>query len=190
MFGVNNQILGGGLKMKRKTRIILFLVMLVGVIASNWVISNSSFGQPTLLQYGNKTGMLDFKFYYTQSEASSALLSLGQEGANIYRRILLVDFIFIICIAYVLGEFMRMLIKWLKLPDKYNRLSWLAYIRSGFDAAENILILIVLALLPAGQWLLGITGVVTLLKFVSMAAYLLAILFLLFMKLIKSRKHS
>lgn len=176
--------------MKKKTRIILFVAMLVCVIVSNWLISSSSLGQPTLIQYGDGTGMLDFKYYYTQEEAANALLSLGQEGVNIYTRILLIDFIFIISIAYVLGEFMRMMIKWLKLPKKYNRLSWLAYIRSGFDVIENVLILIALALLPVGQGLLGYAGIVTSLKFISMAAYFVALIFLIFIRFIKGVKHE
>lgn len=153
--------------MKNRNRIILFICALLAVVGSNYVMSNPPIGQTLLVQYGDGTGMLDFLTYYSGVRASLTLSALGAEGTAIYTRLLFIDFIFIIGTAVVFTYLLQALCRWSKVSPKWEKISWLGYIRSGFDAIENCLILLSLHVFNNNSIILGITGIVTLFKWIS-----------------------
>ncbi len=151
---------------------VLFIFTLILVVAANIIMSSSPIGQPLLVQYGDGTGMLDFLTYYSGEQAATALTSLGPEGSYIYTRLLLIDFVFIIGTAIVFSMIMQFLVNWSGLPAGWRKLHWLGYIRSGFDAIENVLLLIGLTVASVNQSILTIAGIMTLLKWIIMYVYI------------------
>ena len=162
--------------MSRTKKRVVFACALFVTIGTNIIMSSSSIGQPLLKQYGDGTGMLDFLSYYSGERAVAALGGLGPEGAWVYTRLLLIDFLFIIGTAIIFSMAMRFLVQWARLPSKWLRLHWLGILRSGFDAVENILLLFGLHAAAGSQTVLGVAGIVTLLKWVSMFALVAAAL--------------
>lgn len=164
--------------MKNRNRKILFICALLTIVSSNYVMSNPPIGQPLLVQYGDGTGMLDFLTYYSGERASLALSTLGTEGTAIYTRLLFIDFIFIIGTAVFFTFLLQALCKWSKVSHKWIKISWLGYIRSGFDAIENCLILLSLHTFNNNPILLKIAGIVTLLKWLSTYLIIIAAILL------------
>lgn len=176
--------------MKKNKRTIIFIFAFLCLVLSNLIMTISPIGQPLLLQYGDGTGMLDFLSYYSGAQAAASLSSLGAEGTRIYARLLLIDFIFIAATGIVFSMILQAIVRWAKISSKWIRLGWLGYIRSGFDALENILLLIAMFFFANNQSLLNIAGFATLLKWVSMYIYISAAFIVAVVGIVNRRRKS
>lgn len=174
--------------MKKKN--ILFIFSVLGMLASNFVMSASKIGQPLLSQYGDGTGMLDFKFFYTKQQAFESIVTMGNEGQHIYVRLLFIDFVFIACTAYFFTTLFSWVCTKFNLSKNFSKLKILGVLRSCFDGMENILLLIFIMLSPSFDWILSIAGIFTFLKWVAMAIYIVALIFAIIIGIFKLFKNK
>ena len=139
-----------------------------------WLMTASPIGQPKLLGYGDESGMLDMRLFYTVPEAKAMLSSLGAEGTRVYTIIELIDYGFIVCLAYVMSRVFQFLTNRLGSPEKLQKLHWFAYGRGIVDILENTSILLAMHVFTGQNWVLGVAGILTLLKWLFLLLYLLA----------------
>lgn len=172
--------------MHQSTKIALFALGALVAIAANVFMMSPQFGQGALKAYGDGAGMLDMRLFYSGAEAAQSLGALGPGGARVYLRILLVDVAFIAGLALA----MHMLVSWLvdamQLPQRFRCVAWLGFARAAFDLVENALI--AAALFGGGNKpeLLGVAGVVTLLKWLCLGLYVLGVAFMLGYRTVKN----
>lgn len=165
------------------------LLALICMLAANVIMLFSPIGQPLLLQYDDGSGMLDLMLHYNGVQASAALASLGVEGSFVYTRLLLIDFVFILSSALFFYRVMQLLLNRLGLSGVWRSLPALGYLRSVFDAAENILILLSMHLLHNGHGILTVASFASALKWLSLLAYLFgALIAMLYAALRRARQ--
>jgi len=168
----------------------LFVTALMGSVVLGWIMTASSIGQPKLMGFGDGTGMLDMRMFYTVPEAKTMLTSLCAEGVGVYTLIECIDYGFILCLAYVMSQVFQFLTNKLGSPEKLRRLHWLSYSRGLFDVVENTAILMSMHLLPAHDLVLGGAMIATMLKWLSLFLYLAAVLFAVMDRICFQRKQQ
>ncbi|HFD6749707.1 TPA: hypothetical protein ACF3QW_001730 [Enterococcus faecium] len=176
-------------KESKQTSSVIFCLLLIITLLIGYIMNFSRIGQPLLSTYGRDVGMLDMKLYYTRIEALKLFDILGAKGIKDYTRILFVDFIFIICLAFVMSFLMKKFLNKMEVPHKLEKIYLLAYIRAFFDLFENILLLISMKHLFLRNLFLSIAGVVTFFKWVTMGLYFLFILLILINKFVTGFKQ-
>ncbi len=119
--------------------------------------------------------MPDMQFDYTSEQLLNVIGSLGYEGRRFYLRFLCVDFAFIISFALAQTEILKIIMGKVLLGSKWRYLSCLSFLRGFFDAAENILIIIILTNYPcelAGT--ARAAGIATSLKFLALGLWVVS----------------
>lgn len=119
--------------------------------------------------------MPDMQFDYKPEELLNIIGSLGYEGRRFYLRFLCVDFAFIISFALAQTEILKIIMGKVLLRSKWRYLICLSFLRGFFDAAENVLIIIILTNYPgelAGT--ARAAGIATSLKFLSLGLWVVS----------------
>jgi len=93
-------------------------------------------------------GTLDMRFGYQTSEVASLFGQLGTAGRRDYTHLLLLDFGFMLVYMLLQSLLITALMRKVQLPARFDRLNLLPFLRSALDAAENLLLLSLLAAFP------------------------------------------
>lgn len=136
---------------------------------------------------------LDMKFYYSPDMAYKIINNLGYQGTKSYIGFLISDFGVIIFLAVTQMLIIACLLKKLAKQEKRVPFYFPPIVRGIFDLFENTLIMIMLLNYPVTfPVAAGAAGVMTLLKWVSMAVTM-AVIIILTVKLVyetvKSKRH-
>lgn len=147
-----------------------------------------------LLLMKSKDGdYLDIRFSYSSNEAYKVISDLGVVGRSSYLSYLSLDFGIIVFLSIILLLFIAILLKKLKMNDKWTLIYLLPFTRGICDIVENILIMIILINYPKRLNAIADTGgIVTGLKWILMIITMVFIAILAFMilfKTIRIKKH-
>jgi hypothetical protein len=105
------------------------------------LMEKGPFGTTKLRQLTGGTGMLDMQFGYSVSQVYSMLEIVGNEGQQIYIKLLYLDFAFMIFYTLFQSLIITALIKKARLNDYFKILNIVPLLRSVLDVIENFTIL-------------------------------------------------
>lgn len=154
-------------------KIIVFLVFIMMLIIMRII-------EPDFLSYSGGGKTLDMRLGYTSGAAYGLFDTLGSEGISCYKRLLHIDFIFIISFALLQAYLLKWIMGRLVQKTRWKYLVLLSYLRGVFDITENILILISMGAFPSkSNLLLSISSLSTMLKFIMLGLWIASIPMLL-----------
>jgi hypothetical protein len=147
----------------KKHMTLIFSVLAIILI----FMEKGPFGTNKLKQLSGGKGMLDMQFGYSASEVYSMLDIIGNNGQQLYIKLLCLDFLFMI--FYTLFQFLivGVLIKKTGLNDYFKIVNILPFLRSVLDIIENLFLLKILLSFPSRMFaLVNISSIITISKLI------------------------
>lgn len=125
------------------------------------------FGTTKLRQLSGGKGMLDMEFGYSISQVYSMLDVIGNNGQQLYIKLLCLDFLFMIFYVLFQSLIIAALIKKAGLNDYFKIVNILPFLRSALDIIENFLLLKILLGYPLKMpALVNISSIITISKLI------------------------
>ncbi|MCX7709142.1 MAG: hypothetical protein N2484_04765 [Clostridia bacterium] len=123
---------------------------------------------------------MDMQFGYSQTHVYDMLDRVGAAGRELYMGFLTLDFVFIVVFMFLLALLLTFLLEKAAVNSRMKILNLLPVIRSGMDAIENCLLLLVIFNYPVKlPIIVAISSMATILKWVSLVAILALIVILM-----------
>lgn len=109
---------------------------------------------------------LDMRYSgYSQIQVNDMIVRIGSEGRNLYRRILIIDFGFIVVYSVLQSLLLTRLMDKANLYPDLKILNLLPYLRGGLDIVENSLLLTIINVFPkVNLSMISFSSTVTVLK--------------------------
>lgn len=162
-------------------RLMVFLVFAVSLLAMQLY-------ERSFRLYSDGASILDMRFHYSPADVYRLFDALGTSGRLIYTRILMIDFAFIASFALLQIMIMKTIMGQELLKSGFRRLMVLPYLRGFADIVEDISLFILLKSFPAIKpQLANISSLITTLKFIFLALWIISILLIV---LIKNRQKQ
>ena len=155
------------LKLIQTLGFILFFLCLFLMYATN-------IGIRGIRKYDSSFRSPDMKFHYNAETISQAFDRLGENGKNLYRNYIILDFAFIACFLVVMITITNLLF----LPGSIRTVLFtICVLRSLFDIIENSLLLLTLKNHPIiDKPFISICSCFTSLKFIMLYLWILALI--------------
>jgi hypothetical protein len=143
-----------------------YITLIVIILAIILIfMEKGPFGTTQLRQLSGGKGMLDMQFGYSVSQVYSMLEVIGNDGQQLYIKLLCLDFLFIISYTLFQSLIIAALIKKTGLNDCFKIVNILPFLRSGLDIIENLFLLKILLGYPLKMYdLVNISSIITISK--------------------------
>lgn len=160
----------------------------LGFIITLILMEATYLGQEGLKIYASDFQIFDMKFSYSSECVYSSLKLLSIEGIHHYMRLILIDFVFIICFLGVQYDLTNKIISKFKELRKYKLAFLFVFLRAVFDIVENLSILSILINYPSKlNVLVTISSFSTSLKFICIIGWVICLILMLIQSKILKR---
>ena len=170
-------LISGGMMRYANRRYILPLLFLLILILI--FMERGPFGSGAIKSLSGGEGTLDMTFGYSASQAHGLITRIGNEGRQIYTKLLGLDFLFAAVYMALQSLLITALIKKANLPTRFEKLNLLPFLRSALDVVENCLLLSLIASFPTFKPAVAmIASAITVVKLVLNYLYIAVVFFL------------
>jgi len=149
-----------------------------------FLMENNLFGKGYIKKIIPDFKMLDMNYLNTPGEITSYLTAIGEFGRSKYLYLLSIDLILIIVLCVLQSTLIMKLLKGIARREQFQWLVTLPFLRSGADLFETLSYMILVKKFPETSNFALYTGsIFTTIKWVFMAATLLALVILIFINI-------
>lgn len=146
---------------------------IVGFFICLILMYGSEHGIRGIRKYDSSFQLLDMRFHYSSKEVARVFEAIGDKGRNAYKRYLILDFFFILCLLITMFAITNHMIL---LPSATIILYVICILRAIFDCMENSALLIMLSKYPTVNHSLNrLCACFTTSKFIMLFSWLIGI---------------
>lgn len=143
------------------------------------------------LAYSHGARILDMRLGYTSKTVYDIFNNLSTEGILFYKNLLYIDFLFTISFIFIQNNLLKRVMTETMLNTKWRITLAITYVRCVFDILENISIITLLNSYPTRlPNLVMLSNIFTLLKFVMIMLWIIAILVILYARKKTIKNHT